>query len=124
VRRLAGDGGAAGQGRAARHPPDRTDTSDRNWFDRPNGDPTRIRTITWNRGWPPPIEFSCDGDPGKPVLRDATASSCELAHAAQDCDGLDPTANEFDAVRIESIYRRAAGLCQRTVYGTDRCRPG
>ena len=98
--------------------------SDRNWFDRPNGDPTRIRTITWNPGLATPIEFGCDGDPGKPVLRDATASLLhELAHAAQDCDGLDPTANEFDAVRIENIYRRAAGLCQRTVYGTDPLPP-
>jgi hypothetical protein len=99
-------------------------TSDRNWFDRPNGDPTRVRTITWNPALATPIEYGCDGDPGKPVLRDATASLLhELAHAAQDCDGLDPTANEFDAVRIENIYRRSVGLCQRTVYGTDPLPP-
>ena len=108
-------------------------TSDRNWFDRPNGDPKLIRTITWNPGLVTPIEFGCAGDPNRPVLRDATASLLhELTHAAQDCDGLDPTANEFEAVRIENIYRRAAGLCQRTAYGTDplpldmirNCAPG
>jgi len=98
--------------------------SDRNWFDRPNADPVRVRTITWNPILTTPIEFGCDGDPTKPVLRDATASLLhELAHAAQDCDGLDPTANEFEAVRVENIYRRAAGLCQRTVYGTDPLPP-
>jgi len=98
--------------------------SDRNWFDRPIGDAALVRTITWNPGLATPVEYGCEGDPNKAVLRDATASLLhELAHAAQDCDGLDPTANEFDAVRIENVYRRAAGLCQRTVYGKDPLPP-
>jgi hypothetical protein len=92
--------------------------SDRNWFDRPDGDPMPVRTISWNPGLTTPIELGCEGDASKPVLRDATASLLhELAHAAQDCDGLDPADHELEAVRIENIYRRAAGLCQRRQYG-------
>jgi hypothetical protein len=98
--------------------------SERNSFDRPVGDRAAIRTITWNPRLRTIIERGCDGDPGKPVRRDATASLLhELAHAAQDCDGLDPNAHEFDAVRIENIYRRAVGLCQRTRYGEDALPP-
>ena len=52
------------------------------------------------------------------VTRDPTASLLhEIVHAVHDCEGLDPGAHELDAVRIENIYRRAAGLCQRTGYG-------
>src|SRR5262249_55048590 len=43
----------------------------------------------------------------------------ELAHAAQDCAGLNPGDHELEAVYIENIYRRAAGLCQRTSYGDE-----
>ena len=107
--------------------------SDRNWFDRPGRDPAFMRTITWNPTLLTAIELGCDGDPSKPVLRDATASLLhELAHAAQDCDGLDPAAHELEAVRIENIYRRAAGMCQRRGYGDESlpiervrlCEPG
>jgi hypothetical protein len=38
----------------------------------------------------------------------------------QDCRGLDPVEHEFEAVRIENIYRRGRGLCQRTRYGQER----
>src|SRR5207244_3501709 len=88
---------------------------------------------TWNPALFTAVEHGCGGNPAKPVLRDATASLLhELAHAAQDCDGLDPDAHELEAVRIENIYRRAAGVCQRTRYGEDRlpaemvriCEPG
>jgi hypothetical protein len=45
------------------------------------------------------------------MLRDPTASLVhELAHAAQDCSGLNPGEHELEAVRIENIYRRASGL--------------
>lgn len=107
--------------------------SDRNWFDRPGRNPTLLRTITWNPTLQTAIEFGCDGDPSKPVLRDATASLLhELTHAAQDCDGLEPSAYELEAVRIENIYRRAAGMCQRRGYGDEplpiemvrACEPG
>ena len=93
--------------------------SDRNSFERP-GTPSLLRTITWNPALLNTLEVGCGDDPNRPVVRDATASLLhELAHAAQDCDGLDPNAYEFDAVRIENIYRRAAGMCQRTKYGDD-----
>lgn len=92
--------------------------SDRNSFDRPGGDPALLRTITWNPALPTVMELGCDGDPTKPVLRDATASLLhELTHAGQDCDGLEPSAYEFEAVRVENIYRRAVGICQRSRYG-------
>ncbi len=91
----------------------------RNVFDRP-GDPGQRmpRTITWNLGLISELEVGCDDDPDRPVRRDPTASLVhELAHAAQDCQGLNPGEHELEAVRIENIYRRAAGLCQRRGYG-------
>ena len=52
------------------------------------------------------------------VTRDPIASLLhELVHAVQDCEGLNPGEHELEAVRVENIYRRAAGLCQRTGYG-------
>lgn len=91
-----------------------------NSFYRPPDDASgpQPRTISWNPRLRTQLESSCDGDPNHPVLRDPTASLLhELAHAAQDCDGLDPAEHEFEAVRIENIYRRAHGLCQRSAYG-------
>ena len=41
----------------------------------------------------------------------------DCAHAVHDCEGRNPGKGEFEAVRIENIYRRAAHLCQRTRYG-------
>ncbi len=95
--------------------------ADRNSFDRvPEGDGRLSRTITWNPDLRNALELGCDGDPNKPVLRDPSASLLhELAHAAQDVDGLEPTEHEMEAVRIENIYRRAAGMCQRAHYGSD-----
>ncbi len=94
----------------------------RNLFDRlpaePGQRPTRI--ITWNPDLTSDLETGCDGDPTKPVRRDPTASLVhELAHAAYDCLGIDAGPLEFEAVRIENIYRRAAKLCQRSYYGDD-----
>jgi hypothetical protein len=98
--------------------------SDRSSFDRRVADPKVLRTITWNPGLQTTIELGCDGNPVKPVRRDATASLLhEITHAVQDCEGLDPSAHELEAVRIENIYRRAAGLCQRTGYGDDPLPP-
>ena len=107
--------------------------SARNFIERgtPNSDvPT---TITWTPGLRTELERGCGGSPGKPVLRDPLASLFhELVHAVQDCHGLDPAEHELEAVRIENIYRRAQGLCQRTRYGeallpatmTMSCEPG
>ncbi len=95
---------------------------DRNVFDRPVGGPDEsvIRTIIWNPELRTELEPSCDGDQTKPVLRDPTASLLhELVHAVQDCAGLNPGDHELEAVEIENIYRRAAGLCQRTSYGDE-----
>ena len=95
-------------------------TADRNVFDRPfaQTDAVPMRTITWNPLLESALEEGCDGDPVRPLTHDPTASLLhELAHAAQDCAGLDPGAHELEAVRIENIYRRAAGLCQRRGYG-------
>ena len=99
--------------------------ADRNSFDRaPDQDGNLSRTITWNPKLHNELELGCDGDPHKPVLRDPGASLLhELAHAAQDADGLDPGEHEMDAVRIENIYRRAAGMCQRAHYGSDPLPP-
>jgi len=106
-------------------------TTHRNVFDRPIGsDP---RTITWNPELRSVLEPACDDDPAGHVLRDPTASLVhELAHAAQDCEGLNPGEHELEAVRLENVYRRAAGLCQRRGYGDEllpadmvrTCRPG
>jgi hypothetical protein len=54
------------------------------------------------------------------VLRDPVASLVhEIAHAVDDCEGRNPAERELEAVRIENVYRRAAGLCQRSAYGDD-----
>lgn len=75
--------------------------------------------ITWNPDLRTELESGCDSDPARIVRRDPIASLLhEVAHIVQDCAGLDPNAHEFEAVRIENIYRRARNLCQRTVYGT------
>ena len=99
---------------------------DRNVFDRPigtHGEALR-RTITWNPALRSELEMGCDGVSGKPVLRDPTASLLhEIVHAVQDCMGLNPGEHELEAVRIENIYRRAAGLCQRRGYGDDPLPP-
>ncbi len=95
-------------------------TIDRNLFDRPSEPPGEAspRTITWNPELRTELELGCDGDPRRPVLRDPTASLLhEIVHAVQDCAGLNPGEHEMEAVRIENIYRRAAGLCQRSGYG-------
>src|SRR5262249_59504844 len=73
------------------------------------------------------------GEDWPAMLRDPTASLVhELAHAGQDCAGLNPGEHELEAVRIENIYRRASGLPRRSGYGsppvppavTIGCRPG
>ena len=93
---------------------------DRNVFDRPIGSSTEGLpiTITWNPELRSELEPSCDGDRATPVFRDPTASLLhELAHAGQDCAGLDPSEHELEAVQVENVYRRSAGLCQRSRYG-------
>ena len=76
--------------------------------------------IVWNPDLRSELERGCDGDPARPVLRDPTASLLhEIAHAVHDCEGLNAGAFEAEAVRIENVYRRAAGLCQRTRYGDE-----
>ena len=90
-------------------------------------------TIIWNPQLRSELERGCDGDPARPVVRDPVASLLhEMVHAVDDCEGRDANAHELEAVRIENIYRRAAGLCQRTTYGdiplatamVKRCFPG
>jgi hypothetical protein len=109
--------------------------ADRNSFNRDadGSEANDPRNIIWNPALRTQLELGCDGDPTKPVLRDPIASLVhELVHAAQDADGLDPTEHEFDAVRVENIYRRAAGICQRAHYGSvslplqmvKACEPG
>lgn len=104
-----------------------TDTDvDRNFFDRPQRISGTVRrgTITWNPALQSDLEEICDGDHTTAVRRDPTASLLhELVHAGQECAGLNPGEHELDAVRIENIYRRAAGLCQRTGYGEARLPP-
>jgi hypothetical protein len=94
-------------------------TANRNVFDRPAA--FRLsdrRTITWNPGLRSELDPERPVDDGAPMLRDPAASLVhELAHAAQDCAGLNPGEHEFEAVRMENIYRRAAGLPQRRRYG-------
>lgn len=81
----------------------------------------RLGTIVWNPELRSELEPGCDGDAGRPVARDPIASLLhELAHAADDCEGRNPGERELEAVRIENIYRRAAGLCQRSAYGDAR----
>ncbi len=108
-------------------------TADRSVFDRAKGfRSSDRRTITWN----PELRSALDpghGEDWPAMLRDPTASLVhELAHAGQDCAGLNPGEHELEAVRIENIYRRASGLPQRSGYGsrplppamTIGCRPG
>lgn len=96
------------------------ETASRNTFDRPSG-AGGVGTITWNPHLQSELEPRCNGDGSRAVLRDPTASLLhELVHAAHDCDGLNPGARELEAVRVENVYRRAAGLCQRTGYGETR----
>ena len=91
----------------------------RNLFDRPH-DESQPGTITWNPALATELESVCDGDPARPVMRDPTASLLhEIVHAAHDCEGLSPGEHELEAIRIENIYRRAKGLCQRLRYGDD-----
>ena len=98
-------------------------SADRNLFDRPS---TRdeIRTIVWNPGLSSELEPRCEPG-GDPLRREPTASLLhEIVHAAHDCAGLDPGQLELEAVRVENIYRRAAGLRQRAAYGTERLPAG
>ena len=75
-------------------------------------------TIIWNPELRSELERGCDGDSARPVVRDPVASLLhEMVHAVDDCEGRDASAHELEAVRIENIYRRAAGLCQRAAYG-------
>jgi hypothetical protein len=92
--------------------------SERNFIERGSGTDGLGSTIIWNPELRSQLENGCDGDPGRPVLRDPTASLLhELVHAVQDCHGLEPSEHEFEAVRVENIYRRARHMCQRTRYG-------
>ena len=96
--------------------------SSRSVFDRPtgmHGEPL-ARTISWNPILRSTLEEECADDPTMAVQRDPTASLLhELVHAADDCQGRNPGEHELEAVRIENIYRRAAGLCQRARYGDE-----
>jgi hypothetical protein len=77
-------------------------TTDRNLYDR--------RVITWN----PTLRTALDAS----TARDPVASLVhELVHAVDDCEGRNPGERELEAVRVENVYRRAAGLPQRTGYG-------
>jgi hypothetical protein len=98
----------------------------RNVFDRPMSQRGRTpaRTITWNPELRTELESTCSSDRSQPLQRDPTASLLhELVHAAQDCEGLNPGEHELEAVRIENIYRRAAGLCERSGYGDELLPP-
>ena len=92
--------------------------SERNFIERAaegTGGPT---TITWNPGLRTELEQGCGGERSRPVLRDPVASLLhEIVHVVQDCQGLEPSDHELEAVEIENIYRRARGMCQRTRYG-------
>lgn len=105
--------------------------ADRNLFDRPSPR-DRVRTIIWNPDLRTELEPRCDRRPAA-VHREPSASLLhELVHAVHDCAGLDPGRYELEAVRIENVYRRAAGLPQRGGYGGDTlpaamrrlCEPG
>jgi len=94
------------------------DTASRNLLE-PHGE-DEPGTIIWNPDLRSELERGCDGDPARPVMRDPVASLLhELVHAVDDCEGRDPGTRELEAVRVENIYRRAAGLCQRSAYGED-----
>lgn len=94
--------------------------SQRSFIERSGQAGVEMTTITWNPELRSELEPDCGGNPTQPVLRDPTASLLhEIVHAVQDCAGLVPADHEFEAVRIENIYRRARGLCQRTRYGTE-----
>jgi hypothetical protein len=106
-------------------------SADRNLFDRPSSR-DGIRTIVWNPSLSSELEPRC-APGGDPLRREPTASLLhEIVHAAHDCAGLDPGQLELEAVRVENIYRRAAGLRQRGAYGTEplpaemmkSCEPG
>lgn len=107
--------------------------AERNSTDEASAENGKHVYITWNPDLRSELERGCASDPARIVRRDPTASLLhEIAHVVQDCAGLDPNAHEFDAVRIENIYRRARALCQRTLYGTHAlpremvvdCEPG
>ena len=101
-------------------------TADRNLFYRPTATPgsNAPRIITWNPDLHSELERSCDANPSHPVTRDPVASLLhELVHALEDCEGLEPGEHELEAVRIENIYRRSAGLCQRHRYGDEPLPP-
>src|SRR5262245_19353560 len=75
-------------------------------------------TIIWNPELRSELEAGCDGDASRAVMRDPVASLVhELMHAVDDCEGRAAASREDEAVRLENVYRRAAGLCQRTAYG-------
>ena len=94
-------------------------TASRNLFDRAGAD--GLGTITWNPELRSELEAGCGGDSASSVMRDPVASLLhEIVHAAHDCAGLQPGEHELEAVRVENIYRRAAGLCPRTGYGDER----
>jgi len=94
-------------------------TASRNLFERPDND--GFGTITWNPQLRSELEDGCGSDPAGHVMRDPVASLLhEIVHAAHDCAGLDAGEYELEAVRVENIYRRAAGLCPRHGYGDDR----
>jgi hypothetical protein len=93
-------------------------TASRNLLD-PHGE-DEPGTIIWNPQLRSELERGCDGDPTRPVMRDPVASLLhEIVHAVDDCEGHNPAEHELEAVRVENIYRRASGLCQRSAYGDD-----
>jgi len=95
----------------------RTDVA-RNLFERPADE--RPGVITWNPELRSELEPTCESDPTLPVRRDPLASLVhEIVHAVHDCRGLPAGRLELEAVRVENIYRRAAGLCQRRGYGDE-----
>jgi hypothetical protein len=107
--------------------------AERNSTDRAAGEAGGRVFITWNPDLESELQTGCGADSTRSVRRDPKASLLhEIAHAVQDCSGLDPNAHELEAVRIENIYRRAKHLCQRTAYGAQKlpdamllqCQPG
>jgi hypothetical protein len=95
--------------------------TERNFTEHASGMPT---TITWNPDLRGTLESGCGGDPRRPVRRDPVASLLhELAHAVQYCEGLAAGELEFEALRVENVYRRASGQCQRTRYGDEPLPP-